>query len=135
MSEYEMISAAQGYIAQGNVAIMNAFTVLAAYLAAGYLMAGRINLFMALFLTSLFVLFEANSILAMYTVGNILQALLIHMHEAAAMGKDLKWAPVAQQPPNICIQGGAAIAVMVLAVVGAIAFFFMARARQLKSGI
>ena len=33
MTEFEMLSAAQGYIAHGSVTLMNAFTVLAAYLA------------------------------------------------------------------------------------------------------
>lgn len=49
-------------------------------------------------------------------------------------GKDLKWAPMAQQTPNVWIMGVIVIAVITFATVGAIVFFFMARAQQMKSG-
>lgn len=133
MTEYEMISAAQGYVAHGSVTLMNFFTVLVAYLVAGYLMAGRVNFLMALFITTLFVAFSAIGIATMYNLGNILQALLIHMHDAALAGKDLKWAPVAQSTPNVWITGIVALTIMAFAVIGAVTFFFTSRAQQLKS--
>jgi hypothetical protein len=127
MSEYEMIAAAQGYAMWGMTLLMNFFTVLVAYLAAGYLAAHRLSLINAMFVTLLFAAISLNSMMVLSAIGTQLQALLVHMHEAAISSKVLLWHPVAAQVPNIWSAGMVAIVAMALASVGAVYFFFDCR--------
>lgn len=133
MSEYEMVSLAQEYIANGMTLLMNFFTVLVAYLAAGFFAGHRLSLATSLFVTALFVTFSSNSLFLMYGIGNTFQALLTHMHDSAATGKILAWHPFARQSPNVWLVGGVALVIMGLAIVGAVYFFFEFRRQDRRT--
>jgi len=133
MSEYEMVSLTQEFVANGLTLLMNFFTVLVAYLAAGFLAGHRLSLATSLFVTALFVAFSANSLFLLYLMGNAFQALVTHMHDSAATGNVLAWHPFARQTPNAWLVGGVALVMMSLAVVGAVYFFFEFRRQDGKS--
>ena len=133
MTEYEMISAAQEYLANGLTAVLNTFTVLGAYLAAGYLAAHRISLVMAWFVTVLFVAYSAIGVFLLYGIGAGLQALLNQMHAEAVAGKALLWHPIAHATPNVFVSGYVILFVMTAATIGSVYFFFECRSRNMKA--
>lgn len=135
MTDYEMISALQGYQSNGMTVMLNFFSFLVAYLAAGYLVAHRLSLLMALFVTALLLAVSLNSLVMLYTIGAALQGLLGHMYDTAVAGKGLAWTPLAKlsDPPNLWITGAVALGVMVLATAGAVFFFFECRSRNRKA--
>jgi hypothetical protein len=133
MTEYEMLSVAQEYLANGMTDVLNTFTVLGAYLAAGYLAAHRISLMMAWFVTVLFVAFSAMGVFLLYGIGMQLQALMSQMHAEAVAGKVLLWHPIAHTVPNVLASGYVMLFVMVAATAGSVYFFFECRRRNMAA--
>jgi|GEM_PF-3410677 len=134
MTEYEMLYMTQVFLGNGMTDMLNFFSVLTAYLVAGYLAAHRLSFSMSVFATAAFVVFSVNAIIVMVSIGRQLQALLDHMHLFAQAGKGLDWNPVvAGPPPNLWIAGTAALALMLVGVIGSIYFFYQCRRSNHKA--
>lgn len=135
MTEYEMVSAVQGFWNTGLTVMLNFFSFLIAYLAAGYLVAHRLSLLMALFVTALLLAVAVNSLGLLATIMAAFQGLVGHMHEVNASGKGLAWLPLARGTAthNVWIAGAIALIVMALATIGAVYFFFECRAQNRKA--
>jgi hypothetical protein len=133
MTEFEMISAMQGYANINLTIMMNFFTVLTAYLAAGYLAAHRLSRAMAIFVTAMYLVMSTMFLVGMYRIMAIQAGLLHEMVNFAKAGKGLAWAPFAStntvESVNLII-GFSMFAIVVSAIVGGVYFFYDCRKRN-----
>ena len=135
MTEYELLSAAQG---QTNILLINLtamFSIMTAYLAVGFLAAHRISLAMALFVTALFLLWCLTSL--MLGLGTTLVGFNItaEMRAQAHAGRAFLWWPgLARETGGFgYFAAYTAFVVVVAANLGAVYFFFECRWRNMKA--
>ena len=135
MTEFELVSAAQGYLNIGMTILMNFFTILTAYLAAGYLSAQRLTRAMATFVTVMFLVMCVMFLFGVYRIMTVQIAITAEMANFAKAGKGLAWLPIASA--NMASRElteffivASMMAIMIGGIVGGVYFFYDCRKRN-----
>lgn len=138
MTEFELVSAMQGYANYGTGLLMDFFSILTAYLAAGYLAAHRLTRAMASFVTAIFLVLSILFVLAFYRTFVLQIDLGGEMVNFAKVGKGLAWHPVSLASTAGVTHFGyvfmaTLLTIVISAIVGGVYFFYDCRKRNMQA--